>query len=691
VPPVSEPILPDAASRILAILAQPESPQDLPRVPGYTVVAHLGVGGGGEVYRGFREGSDRPVAIKLLKRARSPEQQGRAWRELELLSQLRLPAVPAVFDYGLCGRQLYIVSHFVDGQMLDEHTEKLPLRQCVELLCRVTEAVQSVNERGIIHRDLKPSNVLVDSAGQPVIIDFGIATLLASDVFETLTHEGTPVGTPAFMAPEQARGERHRISTRTDVYGLAATAYAILTRQPPHDTSTTLHEAVRRVAQDPPRNPRELDASLPKPLAAVLFKGVSQAPEDRYASAGDFGADLRRWLRGEPVLASGGSRWLRTARWALRHPLAATTALCLFIMASTLAATGLSLWYLNIRPDRVVVDTHDRSWARLLTVTGRPVRSWDTEQPEGIAGAVVLERGAEYGGGKLVAVAFGPEVSRSSNIERQWAGKMCVFDAAHPREHLWTSHVQLPVQLRYATPVPPEKDEFRPRLLAAEDIFPEAQSPGKELVLVSWNRPYSPACVQVYSQDGRTLFEAWHDGQISSIHWMHTERVLVLAGCDSDGTWVDRGYRVEANYPRIVFAIRPRVGEVGTVYAPEGRRGARPPLWYVALLPAQLDSTLEGAIALGSPYLGLDGGSHVRVSILGANTTRPTGLSWVLDKNGAVKETVIDAGWSDQGLPSPDRFVFGKPPPRSPWRMLEAWVRKPARQGITEPPEPNGN
>ncbi|MCH8153413.1 MAG: serine/threonine protein kinase [Planctomycetes bacterium] len=325
-----------AAGRALSAIDSAEgaleatSESGLPAIEGYVIDRRLGGGGGGEVYRAVRTGSDQPVAIKLLnKRLGETPEAKRAWRELDVLEQLRHPSIPRLLDQGVHDGRMYFATEYVDGHPLLEHCDVNQLDRAarVELLASIADAVQALHEFGVIHRDLKPSNILIDRHGRPMLVDLGIATLLSGDVMETLTVAGAPIGSPAFMAPEQARGEKSAVSTRSDVYGLGATAYVLLTGDTPHDMDATLHEAIRRVAQDPPRDPRELEPRLPKPLAAVLAKAVVQEPENRYASAAELAADLRRWHRGEPVEAGGLSIAQRVGRHIGHHPVAATAAL----------------------------------------------------------------------------------------------------------------------------------------------------------------------------------------------------------------------------------------------------------------------------------------------------------------------------------------------------------------------------
>ena len=307
-----------------ALLSEEPVGAGLPQLEGYVLSHQVGRGGGGAVYLGHRRDSDRSLAIKLLDKplGAGPGAQ-RAWRELDVLTQLHLPCTPRVHDYGVHEDRMYIATEHIDGPTLAEYCrrEGLDRRQRVELLARIADAVQSLHERGVIHRDIKPENILIDASGAPVIIDLGIASLLSDDVTETLTAEGVPLGTPAFMSPEQARGEREAISTRSDVYGLGATACFILTRKTPHDLADcTLLEAVSKVGHEPPRDPRTLDRELPAPLAAILSHALAPRPEDRFATAAELGEDLHRWLQDKPVTSQPLSWWRNRLLSIKRQP-----------------------------------------------------------------------------------------------------------------------------------------------------------------------------------------------------------------------------------------------------------------------------------------------------------------------------------------------------------------------------------
>lgn len=294
------------ASRILGFLEEEalgDSEDGLPVIPGYHIHRLLAAGGGGEVYLAFRRGGSEALAIKLLNRSLGSGRLGddRAWRELDLLSEMRIPGVPTLLDYGIAGGRLYLVAPRIEGLTLDQYClQRRPaLEQRVEVLAKVADIVQTMHEHGVIHRDIKPENIIVQHDGRPVIIDLGIAALLDRNAADSITLTGIPIGTIGFMPPEQARGER--ASTRSDVYGLGALACFVLTGSLPHEADTALHEAIRRIAHEPARDPHALNPSLPKALAQIIAKALSFDAQARYPSAALLAEDLRRWVNHEVI------------------------------------------------------------------------------------------------------------------------------------------------------------------------------------------------------------------------------------------------------------------------------------------------------------------------------------------------------------------------------------------------------
>jgi eukaryotic-like serine/threonine-protein kinase len=341
-------LTPAGVGRLMGVLLGEEdddvSHTESPRIKGYVLDQLLGRGAGGCVYMGFWGNSEEAVAVKVLaKPLGNQKRDQRAWRELDVLSHLNVAGVPRVLDYGIADGHMYITTRLVEGKTLQQHCElaKLSIQDRVRLLIALAELVQTVHEHGVIHRDLKPTNIIIQPNGTPVLLDFGIASLIESASPDALTVDGDPIGTVGYMSPEQARGDRHGISSRSDIYALGAIAFQMFTGQTPHDLNVALHEAIRRVAQVPGRNPLDLNPQLPKSLSCVIARALEIRPEDRYASAAALADDLRRWLRHEPI-AWQKSPWLSRQWLALkRNPASffAKAAVWLLVVATILACS----------------------------------------------------------------------------------------------------------------------------------------------------------------------------------------------------------------------------------------------------------------------------------------------------------------------------------------------------------------
>ena len=585
------------AKRVFAgIHADEPDPREpnIPFIPGFVIDQTLGRGGGGTVYRGFREGSDRPLAIKILNTRLGAESipfgssgsSGRAWRELDLLTQLRLPALPRVIDHGVHEGRLYIAFEFVEGSTLDEYCSAhgLDLRDRVELLVQVAAAIQSLHEAGVLHRDIKPSNVLVDRAGRPVIIDLGIASLLSGTVMDNLTADGVPLGSPAFMSPEQARGSQQEVSTRSDVYGLGATSYVVLAGQSPHSMDGPLHATVRRVVDDDARDPRTLNPSIPKPLAAVLRKAVERNPARRYATATEFAHELRRWLDGDPVDAMDPSPWRICTRWISRHPLLSVSALCLLMVGATaIGSTGLALW-LNWSPSHLEIDVSDGGLVRLRSVSGRELRTWRAAPGARVNYAELVRPDHSR---PLVLTLMRRVASPEDGLDEQ----LCVWDAEHPSRMVWStkrdsSWVTAPMaEQNYL-------DTFAvaPTVLVT-DVFPE--NDGLECIAVHQHLTGHPSAIRVYDlSTGTVLYEVWHWGAIHDLYWLPEERVLVALAMSNELDWADLGVRsAPSPRPRTLFALKPTSTGTADDWVNGPYRTDTPACeWYRYLLPPALSA-----------------------------------------------------------------------------------------------------
>ena len=318
---------PDAMSRLVGAVLDLDDTEaawpDGPRLGQYTLIEQLGEGGSGIAYLARRSGSQQLVTIKVFKKIGDRRV---VWRELEALTQIQCAAAPRLYEVDEHAGHLYIVYEFVDGLPLPEYARQYcaSLRDHVRLLANVARSMQTMHEQGLIHRDIKPGNIIITNDERILFVDFGTAVVLRTRQLNQWTVDGELLGTPGYMSPEQARGEHSQLTTRSDVYGLGAMAYRLLTERLPHPHDGTNSELVHRVMHDPPRDPRALDPRLPKPLAAVMHKAVARHPNHRFATALEFAQELERWLAGRPIETVPIPWWERTWLAAKRRPAVAT-------------------------------------------------------------------------------------------------------------------------------------------------------------------------------------------------------------------------------------------------------------------------------------------------------------------------------------------------------------------------------
>ena len=519
---------PKAAAQLISSLIEVEvsdEPAGVPRgVPGFQVRGILGEGGGGVVYDAIRDGGRERVALKVLHRHLSSDGSAsqRARRELGLLRELRGECVPHLVDHGEIDGRLWMATEFVDGVRIDEFVRQrdAALRDRVILLAGLADAVQTLHGKGLIHRDLKPSNVLVRADGTPVVIDLGIAMLDVDDGV-TLTETGTPIGSPRYMAPEQARGERDAITVRTDVYGLGAIGYCLLTGEPPHDGDASLHELIRRAAQDEPRDPRSLRRDLPNPLVAVLRKATAPDPALRYATAEAFGADLRRWLNGEAVEAGGVTMWRRMVRFGSRHPRVVPWVAAMLVGAGVpLGVAATNVWRSSQPFFLEIADSGDSS--RFLSSAGVELRYIYSGEGENLFGARAFDATG--------APAFGLGFKHDSEVfpdELHVYRGRDVFTPAWSISRRGTTGGAEPIAMPDGFSAAAD-GAWSPMLVEAFDVF--AENPGEELVTVHFYHPWCLSCVRIWDLDGSVLDEFWHQGQVRSVeHFAGTTR-LALAG-----------------------------------------------------------------------------------------------------------------------------------------------------------------
>ena len=320
----------------------------------YEIRELIARGGMGVVYRAVQRSLKREVAVKMIHHVLS-EKSGMKQRfqiEAEAVATLEHPHIVSVYEVGEHEGCLYFSMRYLRGGSLSDGLvtvgdfgDREHQRWAAQVVSKVAAAIDYAHGRGVLHRDLKPANVLLDSNGEPYVTDFGLAKIIGSDT--SLTRTQATLGTPAYMAPEQAAGRGKEVSTLTDVYSLGAILYECVTGKPPFEGESQL-ELVRQASEDEPVPPMRIQPKLSQDLAAICQKAMGRLPRFRYRSALEFSEDLDRWLRGEAIDARPIGWSERLQLWAVRRPgLAASVALTLLMAVILLVGLGLGSYQIN--------------------------------------------------------------------------------------------------------------------------------------------------------------------------------------------------------------------------------------------------------------------------------------------------------------------------------------------------------
>jgi TolB-like protein/Tfp pilus assembly protein PilF/predicted Ser/Thr protein kinase len=308
----------------------------------YELLEEIGRGGQGVVFRARQKSLNRTVALKVISLGQwaSKAHLKRFRLEAEAAAKLEHPGIVPIHEVGERDGSCYFSMKFVEGGQLDEVVRQTPMsiRQAAELIAKVARTVHYAHEHGILHRDIKPGNILLDAKGEPHLTDFGLARLVESESSVTQTLD--ILGTPSYMAPEQALGNNAAVSSATDVYGLGAVLYQLLAGQPPFAGGAT-YETIKLLLDTEPRAPRLLNPKIDRDLSTICLKCLEKDPKRRYSSALAFTEDLERWLKHEPIHARPTGVIARGEKWVRRNP---STALLAASLVALAAAAGWIIW-----------------------------------------------------------------------------------------------------------------------------------------------------------------------------------------------------------------------------------------------------------------------------------------------------------------------------------------------------------
>ncbi len=308
----------------------------------YELLEEIGRGAQGVVFRARQKSLNRTVALKVISLGQwaSKAHLKRFRREAEAAASLDHPCIVPIYEVGEREGSCYFSMKFVEGGQLDEVIRREPMapRRAAELIAKVAHTVHYAHEHHILHRDIKPGNILIDQQGEPHLTDFGLARLLETE--STVTRTLEVLGTPSYMAPEQAAGKNTQLTSATDVYGLGAVFYQLLTGHPPFAGGTT-YETIKLLLETEPRQPRLLNPKIDRDLSTICLKCLEKDPQRRYPSALALAEDLERWLRHEPIRARHAGIFTRGRKWVRRNP---TIAVLVALLLALAVPLGTMIW-----------------------------------------------------------------------------------------------------------------------------------------------------------------------------------------------------------------------------------------------------------------------------------------------------------------------------------------------------------
>jgi serine/threonine protein kinase len=474
------------------------------RLGRFEILEELGRGSFGHVFRARDPDLDRIVAIKVLRAGRlaSREEVDRFLREACTAAKLQHPGLVVPYETGQTEDGIFfLVEEFVQGETLATRLRagKLGPRPAAELVAAVADALDYAHRNGVIHRDVKPSNIQLDADGRPHLMDFGLAKHETDETPMTL--DGQVLGTPAYVSPEQARGDSHRVDGRADVYSLGVVLYELLTGERPFRGNRQM--LLLQVLHDEPRPPRQLNDKVPRELETICLKALAKAPGRRYATAQELAVDLRRFLRGETIRARPIGRIERLAHWCRRNPVACG------LLAAVTFSSAFGLWELSRLSDQLVRNSALESAAQESEILSAVNKLYTDDVVERVKlkGVAATHDYAKREGAIPLPATLTIQLGRHLS-ERSESGVQVRLYSDHP--------------FRSRTDGGPKDDFERDALARARDVpeqpfyrFEDFQ--GRPALRYATAQRMEQTCVQCHNAHDDSTKKDWKEGEIAGV------------------------------------------------------------------------------------------------------------------------------------------------------------------------------